>query len=371
MPERPKLGYVMAVLEARSGEHAAHIPRLLGEIGKGLDIDVIVWNQKDEVTLPGVQAMQIVPRGSLFRKLRHLRRLIVEQRRAGYHLWFIRGAGSVVLLFNLVGARTVFWICGRTRPPSNWRDRVGQWLFKLALRTSRWIATAPGMDAYNTAALGVPASKQLLLNNDIDLTVYQPASPEQIAATRAELGLDPSQRVVLFVHRLIYERGADALIPLLDALAAAGQAACLVAIGGPGEQSAALEAYAAAHPERLRLLGHRPNDELPRYYGAADVFIMPSRVDGFPRVMLEAMACRVPVVSTPCEAVPPVLPADLHPELLVDFGDHAGLAARVLALLRDEPRRVAIGERLLARAGDYTVQRVAEQYIATFSRTDL
>ncbi|NUQ00266.1 MAG: glycosyltransferase family 4 protein, partial [Armatimonadetes bacterium] len=129
-----------------------------------------------------------------------------------------------------------------------------------------------------------------------------------------------------------------------------------------GDQSTELNVYAAAHPAALKLLGHRPNDELPPLYGAADLFLMPSRAEAFPRVVLEAMACGAPVVSTDVGTVARIIPPSWHAETLVPAEDLTAFCARTVALVGETDTRARLAAELRQRALDYDVHRVAEQY---------
>ena len=88
----------------------------------------------------------------------------------------------------------------------------------------------------------------------------------------------------------------------------------------------------------MRLLGLTPQGDLPRWYAAADVFLLASRVDSWGAVTLEALACGTPVVATATagsKEVHEMLPDDVR---LVDVGDADGLARATVAALREGRR---------------------------------
>jgi glycosyltransferase involved in cell wall biosynthesis len=82
---------------------------------------------------------------------------------------------------------------------------------------------------------------------------------------------------------------------------------------------------------------------------AADLFVLPSRTEGLPRALIEAMARALPCIGSRVGGIPELLP----PEDLVEPGDAAGLADRILEVLASPARRAAMTDRNLARAAEY------------------
>jgi glycosyltransferase involved in cell wall biosynthesis len=127
----------------------------------------------------------------------------------------------------------------------------------------------------------------------------------------------------------------------------------LWAIAGDGHLRAEIEAGARARglTSAVRLLGLTPQAELPRWYRAADVFFLPSRLESWGAVTLEALACGTPVVATATAGtreVHDLFPADVA---LVPVGDPeamAGALAGALAVLR--------------RVTDATARRLDDQF---------
>ncbi len=360
---KPRLGYVLPSYSPDSGEHHAHIPRLLTALSRWLEVEVIVWDCRGEPVLPGVATVFRLASESRAARFLELRRLLRQRVRAGCRRWFVRSATPLALAAELAGAEVVLWWCGVKRPPTGRRDRLVQAAANLALRHAEWVATAPGMEHYNRQEFGVPLTKTLLLNNDVDLSVYRPVAPAERSRLREAERVPAEACWLLYVHRLNHDRGADYLIPVLERCWAAGRQVVLTAIGGSGDQEAALQAYAAAHPERLRLTGHLPNHRLPNYYAAADVFLMCSRGEGFPRVVLESMACGTPLIATDCGTTSRIIPPELRQALIAPVSDQEGFVGRLLALLEQPAAaRERTGEQLRLRAQEYSVEQVARQY---------
>ena len=151
-----------------------------------------------------------------------------------------------------------------------------------------------------------------------DLSRYYDASPEAIRVipcgvnldlfqpvdrrvARRQLGFD-DDRIILFVGRIDPLKGADRLLTAMTYLNG-GRKARLVVIGGDEDDKAEVERLhrlsRKLHIEdSVTFAGAVPQDELPRYYSAADVCVIPSYYESFGLVALESLACGTPVIAT-------------------------------------------------------------------------
>jgi colanic acid/amylovoran biosynthesis glycosyltransferase len=156
----------------------------------------------------------------------------------------------------------------------------------------------------------------------VDLERYQP---------RAREHHDGPLRV-LFVGRLVAEKGPDLLV---DAVGALDPGAVSVRIVGAGPLREHLEAKVAELGRDVTLVGPLGQDELPDEYAAADVLVLPSAAEGLPVVLMEAMACGVPVVTTRITGIPELV-EDGVSGILVTPG-RADLVADALVRVRKDP----------------------------------
>ena len=168
-------------------------------------------------------------------------------------------------------------------------------------------------------------------SHGIDLALFRPTPC-------ADLGLP--RPVFLFVGRVSPEKNLEAFLRL-DL-----PGSKLVCGGGP-----LLERYRRDYPQ-VHWRGSMPREELPAIYGAADVFVHPSRTDTFGLVMLEAMACGTPVAAYPVAGPLDVVGASDGGVLDTDLR-RAALAALGV------PR-----ERARARALEFDQDRVSRQFLS-------
>jgi glycosyltransferase involved in cell wall biosynthesis len=164
------------------------------------------------------------------------------------------------------------------------------------------------------------ASKQLLIPNGFDPQRFHPASDGERARTRASLGMDTDRPALLFVGRFVEKKG----LPLLQELARQRPEWQWIFLG-----SGPIDPARWALPQ-VHVIGRVAQEQLPDWYRAADLLVLPSTGEGFPLVVQEAMACGLPV------AVASETAAALEGVREVAFSEEVGgdsAQARWLALL--------------------------------------
>jgi len=131
--------------------------------------------------------------------------------------------------------------------------------------------------------------------------------PQSKAAARHQLGLDADDLILLYVGRFESIKGLNILLEAMTYLDD-NQRLRLVVVGGDDDSTPEFRALAQATRdwgigEKVSFIGRVDQQNLPTYYGAADVFVLPSYSESFGMVGLEALACGRPVVTTPVGAV--------------------------------------------------------------------
>lgn len=194
---------------------------------------------------------------------------------------------------------------------------------------------------------GVPVSNCSLIENAIDASAYE-TQPDRTAAKRA-LNLPTDRPLVGAVGRLSPEKGFDVLIRAIDQLIEAGTPVTL-AIAGEGSLRDELQSLIdqLGRQNDIRLVGHIADSR--RLFNALDAFVLSSRAEGLPNVLLEAFACGIPTMATPVGGVPQVL-ADEQNGLLVPVDDPNALATSLTRLLHNDALQQS-----LAQAGRHTIE---------------
>ena len=185
------------------------------------------------------------------------------------------------------------------------------------------------------------------------------------AAVRSELALRDDELLLVSVGNLYPVKGHAVLLRALGQLRRSGALDAVpwrLALAGRGEEEARLRALVRDEglAERVTLLGYR--EDVPDILAAADLFVMPSLMEGLPLALVEAMAAGLPVVVSDVGGIPEVAKQGSE-AILVPPGDPAGLAEGLATLMRDPLARACMGAAARARARrDFSVSTMCEAY---------
>jgi len=172
-------------------------------------------------------------------------------------------------------------------------------LVRALSRASRVFAVSDSLRCV-ALDLGMSPAKGLVVGNGVDSRRF---SPMDRAEARGRLGLPPDAQVLITVGALVERKGYHRVMQTMPSLLPAVPGLHYLAVGGAspeGDWSAELAAMARdlGVAERVHFLGPMPPDDLRVPLSAADVFVLASRNEGWANVILEAMACGLPVVAT-------------------------------------------------------------------------
>jgi glycosyltransferase involved in cell wall biosynthesis len=189
--------------------------------------------------------------------------------------------------------------------------------------------------------LGAKPSKVKVVYNGVDLARFRPIAGKR-EELRKKLGITQNAIVILTVRRLVYKNGVDTLIDAANIAVKKNPRIVFLVVGkGPDMESVKLQIAKLGIEANFRLAGFVSDEDLPSYYNAADLFVLPSKSgEGLPLVALEAMACGLPVIATDVGGIREILMEDYgklvapnQPELLakavldfatVDFSSRRG-----------------------------------------------
>ena len=196
---------------------------------------------------------------------------------------------------------------------SRWRLRFDCWTERLV---DQHVCVSPAVAEFSIAA-GLSRDKVEVIPNGVDYEKFATAEP----ANLTEFGIAPDADVILSVARLDPQKGIDVLIDAFAALAAQFPKAELLLVGdGPSRTALVEQAARSGFGSRIHFAGYRR--DTPGFYRAAKVFVLPSRWEGMPNAVLEAMAAGCPVVATRVEGM-----EGLRCVWLADVNSAAELAA--------------------------------------------
>ncbi len=210
-------------------------------------------------------------------------------------------------------------------------------------RAAKVVAVSRAL-ADEVVALGVPRDRVALVMNGVDAELFH---PRDRAAARTELDL-PAGPLALYVGNLKEEKGVLELGEAWKVVARELPEATLVVVGG-GPLKGALEAIVGPLGDRVRMVGPRRLETIPTWMAAADLLVLPSRAEGTPNVVLEALASGRRVVASAVGGIPDLITSDELGTLVPPRAPDALAAAIVRSL--HSPYNPATVAALGARGG--------------------
>lgn len=227
----------------------------------------------------------------------------------------------------------------------NWHLRLDRW-------TSRWVShyvcVSQSVLDFSRAVGRLPNERLMVIPNGIDVAAWERAPSLDLG----QFGVPPGRRIVTFVGRLDAQKNLAWLLkdchawferlPLHDLL-----------IVGEGRERAALERLANEQgiSQRVHFAGWR--EDVARILNSSQLLVLPSRWEGMPNVVLEAMACGIPVVCTEVEGVR---------ELLGPGADGQVVAQGDAAAMVDRLTHFASNASIAGAAGAANRQRVSQEF---------
>jgi glycosyltransferase involved in cell wall biosynthesis len=152
--------------------------------------------------------------------------------------------------------------------------------------------------------LGVKPDKVRTIYDGVDRRLFHPGDKAQ---ERAILNLSPEEKAILFVGNLVPVKAVDVLIRASAEPMRVDSTIRLVIVGqGPLRTELKRLAQELGIVDRVRFVGPIPHAELPRWFRATDLFVLPSHSEGVPNVLLEASACGVPWVASRVGGIPEI-----------------------------------------------------------------
>jgi glycosyltransferase involved in cell wall biosynthesis len=275
-----------------------------------------------------------------------------------------------LLVTRLTAKRSVVKMTqlGTDDPQTIRRRRLGQVLYRTLALADAVISTSRDLTlSYRRSAL--PPDKLVHIPNGVDTTLFHPVDDTLRRAVRSRLDLPTDTRMVVFIGRVGYRKGVDTLLRAWAMVIEKHPNAWLVLVGPVGRDCSApatkppIEHQLQETPQTLAL-GHRKN--VQDYLQAADVFVLPTRLEGMPNALLEAMATGLPCIASDIGGNTDLV-TDEENGLLFEADNVEQLANALLRLLNHKAERCALGcyARELVEI-NYSIDQIAEKYVILY-----
>ena len=332
--------FVIPDFRADTPTHFHYIYELVRAIAQNADIFLIIEKGDSPDFLPKnkfyVQKFRFLP----LRIIENLS-VIFYARALGYKDFYIHysflSAFNSSLVVKIFGGRTFYWNCGL--PWLYQRNFLRDSFERSVYRLVTFLVTGTEKLKNQYAEhYHLPLMKIKVMPNWVDVNRFSQKSGEE-RNLKLQLNIPESAKIILFVHHLSKRKGAHYL-PEIVKLLRDENVVLLIAGEGPEQEKLKAESERLKVSDMVRFLGCVPNKEIQNYFGIADVFILPSEEEGFPHVLLEAMAASVPFVAFDVGGVREIIPPEFI-DYLVPKNEIAIFSNKIKELLNKEAKDLA------------------------------
>jgi len=373
---RPKLCYILPSFDPATGTHLYHIYELLEKLAKDVDCFVVIEKAKVRPDLRGMR-FYVQHFRSPFPRFLELFLVLLFLSATGCKVFYTHysffGAIASGILTRLLGGKSLYWNCGMMKEhvlPWKWRiENLRNRLLEndLPLRLSlclvhRLVTGTETMVDYYSKSYSLDTARVVVVPNWVNVKRFQGCS-EGRPTLRNSMGISSDAEVVLFAHRLSPRKGAHLLPRIVAHVVKERRQTLFIVVGdGPLKEQVERSLAEIGLRDHVRLVGSVPNQDIWRYFAIADLFIMPSLEEGFPRVLLESMAAGVPFVATDVGGIRDITSRGQQ-RFLVQPGDVDGFSKMVLKLLEDHRLRTVLSEEGHVHVMKYDLEHVAKIFL--------
>lgn len=200
-----------------------------------------------------------------------------------------------------------------------------------------------------------------VIPNDLDVRRFLSADGEGV---REELGLRPDEAFLLNVGRIASEKNLIFLVESLEKFLKTGTARLVLVGDGPGRADLEERVDELGLRERVIFTGKQPHTRTPRFYAAADLFLMPSLTEVNPLTIGESMAAATPVVAVDSFSAREIIEPDVNGVIVPLDGEALTNAVRDLLARRDYLNKMGQAAREAAkhRSESSAVRHTAQLY---------
>ena len=196
--------------------------------------------------------------------------------------------------------------------------------------------------------LKVDPARVLVLPNAADVDLFY---PRRRAEVRRELGLPPDLPIVISVGGFTERKGT---LRVMEAIGVLPDVSAVFLGSGPDKPEG----------DRVLFAGAVDHDSVPRWLSAADIFVFPTRAEGSPNAVAEALACGLPVVGSDIPPMQGLVGDDAG--ILVPADDISGISGAIARLVGDQDLRDAMSRAALNRANSFTLAERSQRVMQWF-----
>jgi len=369
---KPKLCYVLSNYNPDSVEHYYHLHELLTYLSKFADIYLLAESGQTSVVIEGINNYYVQRYTWLPLRLLERMFILLKIYFLGYRKFYCHYADLSTIMSatitRIFGGTTYKWHCAQEHyyqtPPGikHLKEKIIRELpFSLSIKIANFIVTgSPQMKHYYHAYYHVDLNKIIVIPNFINLRRFKPISASKFKLKR-KLSL-PNLPIALYVHHMSQRKGADRLIAYAQTIKDQNLNFCIVAVGsGPLLNQLQAQAIHKHLSSQIIFLGSIPNKLLSTYFQASNLLIVPSRIEEFARVQLEAMASGLPIIATDTLATKAMF-INKQQHFVVPQSKHHQIPLLALKLLSDRKLYQQLVKIGLEHVQEYSLPKIAHLY---------
>lgn len=212
-----------------------------------------------------------------------------------------------------------------------------------------------------------PKREIQVIYNGCDTDLFQFNGQDRFE-TRKKLGIPVNAKVMIFVGRFLKSKGVYELANSFIGLGIKNPKLHLIYIGsGLDYEKLTGDYFSAPLKKRVHLTGEIPHSQICKWLSCADLFVLPSYYEGLPNSILEAMACKLPIIATRTGGIPEAV-EEGNTGMLIDL-ERDNLDRAISCLLKNESLARQMGENGRKRVeGEFSWRRNAEKTIGVYQQ---
>jgi glycosyltransferase involved in cell wall biosynthesis len=221
---------------------------------------------------------------------------------------------------------------------------------------------------------GLDINKTEIIYNGVNQEIYHPLDPEKKIKQKNRMGYQ-GFKILLFVGVIDNRKGVDILINAYKKINQTVKNTKLIIIGPPNRDDTGKKylngIYKLAKDMNIQnnidFIGFKNSIEISRYYQVADIFILPSRKEGMPNVIIEAMSCGLPIIGTKISGIEDLVRDGIN-GYLVEAGDSNTLSKATIELMENPENIIEMGRQSLKIVKKYhDIRKISEKYSTVFN----
>jgi starch synthase (maltosyl-transferring) len=231
-------------------------------------------------------------------------------------------------------------------------ERRGKWYHCVERWTDRWVSkhvcVSQAVRDFTVQMTRISAEKMVVIPNGVDVERFANASP---ISRKSLPGCDNDSLIALFVGRLERQKGVFDLLTVAENLRQQiPHLKWMIAGEGPLKMEMEAQINKMNLQDRVHQLGRRT--DIAELMQTADLFVFPSRWEGMPNVILEAMAARLPIITYDVEGIVELL-TDQQTGLIIPGGDIPAMAKAVAILGQNRELRKSYAEKAFQKVNKH------------------